>query len=228
MRIPGRIAAASLLLALTLLLGAAWVQPAAASEAAVVVRHGDGSITYAMVVFPEEEITSFDLLDRSTLSLTTVAFGGLGEAVCTLDGEGCPVTDCQRRLCQTGDPESPFWQFFRPGADGAWESQPLGASSSRVGDGDVDVWSWTGGAAYVPPLDITAVASLLGVSLDQVEGEAVYVDSFDSAGNRIERGDASGSGRVEILAGVAALLLLAGVAVLLAMRRRGGLRESAA
>ncbi len=227
MRIPGRIAVAGLLLALSLLLGSAWVQQAVASEAAVVVRHGDGSMTYALVVFPEGEITSFDLLDRSTLSLTTVAFGGLGNAVCTLDGEGCPVGDCQRRLCQTGDPESPFWQFFRPGSDGSWVSQPLGASSSRVGDGDIDVWSWTGGAANVPPLDIAAVAGLLGVSLDDVEGEAVYVATFDSAGNRIARGDASGSSRVEIIAGVAALLVLAGMAALLAMRRRAGLREGA-
>lgn len=223
MRVSGRIAASSLLLALTLLLGVAWLQPVAGSEAAVVVRHGDGSMTYALVIFPEAEISSFELLDRSTLSLTTVAFGGLGDAVCTLDGEGCPVSDCQRRLCQTGDPESPFWQFFRPGADGAWVMQPLGASASRVGDGDIDVWSWTGREARVPPLDIAAVAGLLGVSLDQVDGEAVYVASFDSAGNRIEQGDASGSSRVEIIAGVAALLLLAGVAVLLTMRRRAGL-----
>jgi hypothetical protein len=193
--------------------------PALANEAAVVVRHGDGSVTYALVVFSEEDLSSFDLLDRSTLSLTTVAFGGLGEAVCTLDGEGCPVADCQQRLCQSGDPDSPFWQFFRPGTDGAWVSQPLGASTSRVSDGDVDLWSWTGGDANLPPITIDDVASRLGVSTDAAEPGTVHVASFDAAGNRIEPENDDGPGVIEAAIGAGALVLLAGGAIVLARRR---------
>jgi len=225
MRGRRRLVAASALLALALLLTAGWLDRAAASEAAVVVRHGDGSMTYALVIFPEAEISSFELLDRSTLSLTTVAFGGLGDAVCALDGEGCPVGDCRQRLCQTGDPDSPFWQFFRQGESGAWVFQPLGASAARVRDGDVDVWSWTGGDAGVPSLDIADVAELLGVSLDRTDGNAVYVASFDPSGNRIERGDDGDSDRIQIVAGLVALLLLAVVAVLIAKRRRNEVQE---
>jgi hypothetical protein len=195
-----------------------------AGEAAVVVRHGDGSMTYALVVFPESEITSFELLDRSTLSLTTVEFGGLGQAVCTLEGEGCPVGDCRQRLCQTGDPESPFWQFFRQDDAGAWVTQPLGASASRVSDGDIDVWSWTGGDAHVPPLELGSIAQMLGVSLDALESDGVYVATFDAEGNRVARGDADDTNTVQIVAGIVALVLLAGAGIVLATRRRAGLR----
>jgi hypothetical protein len=212
---------------LALLALAAWLLvgssgQAAASEAAVVVRHGDGSMTYALVTFPEEQITSFELLDRSTLSLTTVAFGGLGDAVCTLDGEGCPVGDCRQRLCQTGDPESPFWQFFRRDDGGNWITQPLGASAARVSDGEIDVWSWTGGSANVPPLDLASIARMLGVSLDDSGTDGVVLASFDALGNRTERGrgGSDGSNGLQILVGVVALVLLAGVAVMLAARRR--------
>lgn len=206
-----------LILALALLLATS--ESALAGEAAVVVRHGDGSITYALVAFSEEEISSFELLDRSTLSLTTVSFGGLGEAVCTLDGEGCPVSDCQQRLCQSGDPQSPFWQFFRPGADGAWVSQPLGASASRVTAGDVDVWSWTGRDANVPPLALTDVAAKLGVSLEDVDANAVVVASFDGSGKRIAPARDTNPGTAKIVVGVAGLALIAGAAFLLIRRR---------
>lgn len=192
---------------------------ALAGEAAVVVRHGDGSTTFALVSFPEEEITSFELLDRSTLSLTTVAFGGLGEAVCTLDGEGCPVSDCQRRLCQTGDPESPFWQFFRPGADGFLVSQPLGASASRVSDGGVDVWSWTGSEANVPPMALSDIAAKLGISIETLSDGDVVVARFDAAGNRITSTDDEGPASDEVVIGAAALLLLAATGLMLARRR---------
>lgn len=192
----------------------------AASEAALVVRHGDGSITYAIVVFPEEQISSFELLDRSTISLTTVAFGGLGEAVCTLDGEGCGLSDCRVRLCQTGDPDSPFWQFFRQDATGAWISQPLGASASKVHDGDVDAWSWTGHDAGLTPQTVAGIAELIGADVAAVpEGETqAFIATFDSQGKRTERSSESSVSRWATFAGVGALLALAGIGV--AVKRR--------
>lgn len=193
---------------------------AAASEAAVVVRHGDGSITYAIVVFPEEQISSFELLDRSTISLTTVQFGGLGEAVCTLDGEGCGLSDCRVRLCQTGDPESPFWQFFRQDASNSWISQPLGASASKVRNGDVDGWSWTGRDAGLGPLTVGGIVELIDADVAAVPDGSTqaFVATFDASGKRIERENDSGVGRAATIAGVGALLALAAIGIVVKRR----------
>jgi hypothetical protein len=199
-------------------------QIAGATEAAIVVRHGDGSVTYAVVVFPEDEISSFELLSRSTISLTTVAFGGLGEAVCTLDGEGCGLSDCRVRLCQTGDPDSPFWQFFRQDSSGAWIAQPLGASASKVRDGDVDGWSWTPHDAGIQTTTVTQVSSLLGINPAEIaavpEGESeAFVASFDASGNRIESRESSGVNSWSTAAGILALLVLAVVGLVLKRNR---------
>jgi hypothetical protein len=211
-------------LALALLLIVVAWHGAAASEAGLVIRHGDGSVTYAIIVFPENEISSFELLDRSTISLSTVAFGGLGEAVCTLDGEGCGLSDCRVRLCQTGDPDSPFWQFFRQDEDGIWIAQPLGASASKVRDGDVDGWSWTGGDAGISEITVTSIAGELGIDAGTLAsvpaGETeVFTGSFDASGNRIDRSGSSSVSRWSTIAGVAALVVLAGLGLLLRRAR---------
>jgi hypothetical protein len=102
--------------------------------AGLVVDYGDGRISYAMVPFPEEEISGIELLRRSGLDLVTVGFGGMGDAVCQIEDTGCPVDDCRRRLCQTSDPESPFWRYLRQTTPGDWEFLALGASGARVGE----------------------------------------------------------------------------------------------
>src|SRR5215207_6023946 len=64
--------------------------PAAAERpngAGLVVRHGDGTLLYVYVQFEEETISGIELLYRSGLELTVAPFGGLGEAVCRLNGE---------------------------------------------------------------------------------------------------------------------------------------------
>lgn len=209
-------------LAFALLITLVFWSGAQASEAAIVVRHGDGGVTYAVVVFPEDEISSFELLNRSTISLATVAFGGLGEAVCTLDGEGCGLSDCRVRLCQTGDPDSPFWQFFRQDADGVWVAQPLGASASKVRDGDVDGWSWTGNDSGLAAMTVDDIAAMLGIAPETIAavpaGETrAFTASFDASGSRIERSGSSSVSTWSTVAGIAALIALAGVG--LALRR---------
>ncbi|MEZ4497836.1 MAG: hypothetical protein R2845_13900 [Thermomicrobiales bacterium] len=150
------------LCALTIAIAIGGAHDARAGEAGLVIEHGDGSVIYVLIVFPEDELKSIDLLKRSGISLATVSAGGLGEAVCTIDNEGCGVSDCRVRLCQTGDPESPFWKFFRAGEDGVWIVQPLGASGTTVRGGEVDLWAWTGGDASIPTVDLAGVAAPVG------------------------------------------------------------------
>ena len=57
-------------------------------QAGIVIRFDDSTFAYVLVPFSEDEISGIDLLSRSPVPLVTVEFGGLGQAVCTLDGQG--------------------------------------------------------------------------------------------------------------------------------------------
>ncbi len=138
-------------------------------RAGLVVRHGDGRLTYAYVAFREEEISGIELLRRSGLPLVTVGFGGLGEAVCALEGEGCSTGECRKNLCQ-GAPEEPFWQPCYQTTPGAWQVWRLGASSAKIRDGDVYGWSWGGCEAGLPATTIADVARLVAVPDPPVTG----------------------------------------------------------
>ena len=151
---------------LLLLAGSFGATPVAGDEglhhAGVVVRHGDGRLTYAYVAFPEETINGIELLRRSGIPLVTVSFGGLGEGVCSLEGEGCGAGECRRRVCQGPRPDDPYWRYFRQEAPGQWRALVLGASATEVRDGDVDGWSWTAKEPQLPAASLADVAAAVG------------------------------------------------------------------
>lgn len=130
--------------------------------AGLVVDFGDGRISYAWVPFTEDEISGVDLLERSGLDVVTVSFGGMGDAVCQIDDTGCPVGDCRKRMCQTSDPESPFWRYSRQSGGGEWTFAATGASGAKVRDGDVDAWVWTGKDVELPAMTIDDIATRTG------------------------------------------------------------------
>lgn len=202
---------------------------ASVQEAGLVVRYADGSTTYAYVTFAEPEITGIELLRRSGLSLVTVPFGPLGEAVCRIGDSGCSVDACGSNLCQSSA-DAPYWQYFR-NIDGAWKAMLFGASATTVQDGDVDAWEWTAGYATLPALDIDAVRSLVGAGAEVGAGDVAgspVARTYDAAGVARASGDATGRGvpASEAAAGLLALLAMAGGAAFLARRSRtvGGQR----
>lgn len=136
------------------------------NHAGLVVRDGEGRLTYAYVGFAEETIDGIELLRRSTIPLVTVPFGGLGEGVCSLAGEGCPAGECRRRVCQGPAPDDPYWRYFRQEAPGVWGALALGGSATEVRDGDVDGWSWTGGDPGLPAATLADVARVVGAEPD--------------------------------------------------------------
>jgi hypothetical protein len=190
-------------------------------HAGLVVRHGDGRLVYAYVAFPEESISGVELLRRSGISLVTIGFGGLGEGVCTLDGEGCPASDCRKRVCQGSGDDAPFWQYFRQRSPGEWVPLSLGASATKVRDGDVDGWSWTGHDPALPPLTVQDVARLAGVPATPETAAAdptpavrtVYPPGMEPAGADDDQ-DA-----IAYLAGVGAVAIVGGAAFVVARRR---------
>jgi hypothetical protein len=161
-----------LLLSLATLLAALLLRPAptqaddALHHAGLVVRDAEGRMTYAWVPFTEDEIDGIALLKRSGIPAVTVGFGALGEGVCSIGGQGCDVAQCRRNVCQASAIDAPYWQFFQQDPDDptAWEWQMLGASTTRVRDGDVFGWSWTAREPALPALTAPEIAALAGAS----------------------------------------------------------------
>lgn len=161
MRGWGRLLAAVALLCSLLTILPAPSQAATLHQAGLIVRHGNGGETFVIVAFAENEISAIDLLERAKLDAVTVEFGGLGSAVCMIEREGCPPSVCEKKVCQSGAAESPFWHFYQLGATGDWQFAALGPSSVHVKSGDVVGWSWTGKDAGLP---VTTFAKLLAES----------------------------------------------------------------
>jgi hypothetical protein len=151
--------------------------------AGIVIRPGDGTVTYAYVPL-DEEISGIELLRRSGVSLVTIGFGGLGEGVCQIEETGCEVGPCRTRMCQTGDRDSPYWRYFQADADGDWVASPLGGSGTKVEPGDVDGWSWTPDEALLPEVGIDEIPRLAGAG--NARDEAHFA-RYDENGNLLEQ-----------------------------------------
>lgn len=180
--------------------------------AGLIVDYGDGRVSYAVVPFEEDVINGLDLLHRSGLDVVTVGFGGLGDAVCQVEDTGCPVDDCRKRMCQTSDPESPFWQFSKLGGDGEWLFVATGASGAKVNDGDIYAWSWVGTTPTLPVMTIDELTERAGGE----PGGSGNLQAFlrtegDSPGN-----DDSGTGMIAI--GAIGVVMVA--AIFLVLRSR--------
>jgi len=117
------------------------VMPARAqspNQAGLVVMHGDGRVLTRCVEFSEPEITGYDLLARSGLSLSVNFGAGAGGAVCALDGAGCSEADC---FCECRGTPCRYWIYHHLLA-GQWTYANLGASLHTVRPGDIDGWAW--------------------------------------------------------------------------------------
>ncbi len=124
----------------------------AGNRVGLAVTHGDGSTITRCISFTEAEISGYDVLQRSGLSLVVAQSGGVGAAICAIDGEGCEAGNC---FCQCQGSPCVYWSYWHL-SQGTWVFSSLGASSHRVRDGDVEGWRWGDGSP--PPV----------VSFDQI------------------------------------------------------------
>jgi hypothetical protein len=188
-------------------------------HAGLVVRDPAGRMTYAWIPFREEEITGIDLLKRSGLPVVSVGFGALGEGVCAIGGEGCGIAECRRTVCQAAGADAPYWQYFRQDRDdpAIWQWLPLGASATRVHDGDVFGWSWTGDEPGLPALPAAEVAALAGAGEGQGDRPAVRTLLPEGVAARAPHAPPS-SGTTIAAAGI--LTAIGGAAIGLAIWRR--------
>lgn len=118
------------------------------NRAGLVVRYGDGRVVTACVRFSEPEISGEELLYRAGLEVSVQPFGGMGNAVCAINGEGCqpPGEPCFCQ-CQTMGEKCVYWVYAHLGEDGKWHTAGRGPSTTLLHNGDVDGWAWGGGVA---------------------------------------------------------------------------------
>jgi hypothetical protein len=174
--------------------------------AGIVIRPGDGTVTYAYVPL-DEPVSGIELLRRSGISLLTVGFGGLGEGVCRIEETGCDIGPCRTRLCQTGDRESPYWRYFQRDETGSWIASPLGGSATRIAPGEVDGWAWTPDDGHLPDVAISAIPALARASEDL---DAAHFAVYDESGNLLDKTSTS---RLDVRSYLPVLGLLAAVAL---------------
>ena len=201
-------------LALGGLLPGAAIAEDGVNRAGLVVDYGDGTVTYAIVKFSGNEVSGIELLRLSGIPLVTVAFGGLGAAVCTVQEKGCGIAECRQRVCQTADAGSPYWRYFRLAGDGEWTPMNQGASTSTVVDGDVDGWSWTGRDPGLPTVDLSEIAAILAGQGRAGDGGPAMI-SLDSSGQLI--GDSSS--RFDAWNYAAAIVIIGALSVVLIVIR---------
>jgi hypothetical protein len=83
-------------------------------------------------------------------SVTIYGFGGIGGAVCAIDGVGNEATQSS---CLVG-PNGAYWAYFHSGGGASsWSYSPVGAGSFVLHGGDVDGWRYgTGQRPAAPPV----------------------------------------------------------------------------
>jgi hypothetical protein len=167
-RRPARVAPLAPLLGLTLLLAAcAAGSPPAENHAGLVVLPGEGAPLQACVAFSEENISGETLLARSGLSYSYDARNPMGVIICSIGETGCayPGQPC---FCSCQTPGTcTYWAYFTLDDGGQWVYSPLGARSSRAGDGDVHAWAWlsgttAGSAPGAPPIPKITFSEICG------------------------------------------------------------------
>jgi hypothetical protein len=112
---------------------------------AVVIQHGNGATVFRCVAFAGASLTGEQVLKQSAIKYETVSFGGIGLAVCQVDGEPAEFPPS----CWTTT--SPFWTLFVARKGGSWTPSNLGISAQVLRDGDSEGLRYEAQAAPVAP-----------------------------------------------------------------------------
>jgi hypothetical protein len=154
------------------------------SQAGVVIQFDEAAVRTVQFSQP---ISGIKALELSGLDFE-VAETSFGPAVCSIEGVGCPATDC---FCG-GDN---FWNYtYWDGA--AWQSYPVGAGSSVISrTGSYEGWRWGPfGSGLIPPSQAQAAQDALG----WLQAQQVITDGgYGSVGAAVETLLAVGANHID-------------------------------
>jgi hypothetical protein len=219
-----------LLLAGTVSFG--WISTASAadpdSQLGIVIGFDGERVEYLLFdIDPESDQTAMDLMIESGLELEIAPFGGLGEAVCSIDGTGCPGSDC---FCESFSSPAYYWQFFLWDGN-QWVPQHQGASQHTVEAGEILGWSWTAEPPGLPDVSFSDLAE--SQESDDLDASTVVPDAAPTPteetavpepaadGSEPESADDSGASGLECLQFISVLTVGTAILGLLGRRRYG-------
>ncbi len=170
-RLLGSLGLAAALLAAALLLLALLPAPKISAdgpdEAHILVQFGKNEAIVRPISFTAP-ISGLAALEMTGLDIVTTVTG-FGPAVCAIEGVGDSAANCF---------SSGFWAYsFWTGS--AWESYLVGAGSSVVNDGAIELWSWSPGFVSPPspgsgPQFVSAANALIWLAGQQSATDGGY------------------------------------------------------
>jgi len=165
---------------------AAESQPAANSTVSVVVQFSDTDRLIRKVEFSSSTISGLNALLNSGLDVVTKDMGW-GIAVCSIEGVGCPASDC---FCAFPK----YWSYeYWDGSQ--WQSHSFGADTTNRSDGDIDGWRWGvwGGTPIVPYPQLERAWNALQWLKSQQNSDGGYGTPSSAASSSVESALAFGS-----------------------------------
>jgi hypothetical protein len=127
------------------------------------------------------------------------------------------VEECRRNVCQSRA-GAPYWQYFRQDDAGTWSPLLVGASATKVRDGDIDGWSWTAQDPALPAITLAELATLAGADPALAPGADGTASAWRRTADAAATSSPNASTGMMIGAGTI-LAVLGGGAVAAAMRR---------
>lgn len=119
---------------------------AGAHHVALVAQHSSGAAVRVCVGFDGDSVTGDQVLQLSGVAYQEASYGGgLGRAVCQLDGEPASYPPG----CWTSS--SPYWAMYVSRGGGGWAGSSLGVSSQVFRDGDGLGFRYVPQSAPAPP-----------------------------------------------------------------------------
>lgn len=148
------------------------------NHAAVVVDFGDGRVESRCVAFNGEYITGYAALNNSGLTVEADQQSG-GAAICSIDKQGCPSSDC---FCSCpGGGDCVYWSYWTQ-SESDWRYAVVGAGQHKLRDGDMSGWVWgpssVNQATPPPPIVFDDVCTAEAI----VSSSAVLVKSVGGSG----------------------------------------------
>lgn len=181
------------------------------NRAALVVSNGDGVVNTQCVNFAEPELTGYELLERSGLP-AEIDYQAGGTAVCSIEGTGCPASDC---FCECRGSDCEYWSYWHQIGQ-EWEYSVVGASVYPVRNGAVEGWSWGPGSVTeaIPP-PAASFADICGADSASTAGLPATGGSTGSTD------EPAASAPLPVVLAGAAVVVLASAGAVLVWRRRG-------
>ena len=122
-------------------------------QVGLVVQFNDTTITRC-VTLNKDNPTGYDVLTAADLDLIT-STSGMGITVCSIQGVGCPASDC---FCKSYTSPAYYWSYWHL-QNGAWVYSNLGVSNYKVSPQTVEGWIWGDGKNPPPNFSFAALCS---------------------------------------------------------------------